>query len=91
MFSSRHSLSPVPLRVVVPLCHTSLTVDVGQPHLPLLVQLAVEGDGVFEVVLVPGVVEKAETIERNKVNIMVPIILLKHKWYSTHSYFPKHC
>ena len=43
----------------MPLGHPSLAVDVGQPHLALLVQLSVEGDGVFEVVLVAGIVEKA--------------------------------
>ena len=43
----------------MPLGHPSLAVDVGQPHLALLVQLPVEGDGVFEVVFVAGIVEKA--------------------------------
>jgi hypothetical protein len=48
----------------VTLRDAGLTVDVGEPHLPLLVQLPVEGDGVLEVVLVAAVVE--ETAEKSE-------------------------
>ncbi len=44
-----------------------LAVDVGEPHLTLLVQLPVEGDGILEVVLVAAVVEEA--VEKNKVSL----------------------
>ncbi len=59
----RHPLPLVPLVVVVPLRHARLPVDVGDAHLPLLVQLPVEGAGVLQVVLVAGVVEEAEKEE----------------------------
>ena len=46
--------------IVVSLCHPGLSVDVGEPHLALLIELPVEADGILQVVLVGTVVEEPE-------------------------------
>ena len=50
-----HSLPPGPLLVrVMFLSHPGLTVNVGDPHLALLVEPPVEGHGALGQLLVPG-------------------------------------
>ena len=56
---SGHSFPLEPLRVVVTLRDARLAVDVRQPHLPLFIQLPVEGHGVLQVLFVAAVVEEA--------------------------------